>query len=242
MELTTNIRRKRKVGCFNLQGSPGADKVFSTLGDMKTLVVAATIDEVRGVYKHFGLSESSLAESTDFDILITGVGMTATAFALGRQLQPGYKQVLNLGIAGAFDHNIALGDLVYITTDLFSELGAENGPEFISIDSLGFGSARVEAAPVLNPHLNGLRQALGITVNTVHGAQESIAKVIQRFNPTVESMEGAAVLYACSQCQIPAIQVRSISNYVETRNRENWKIGLSIKNLNEWAIAFLTNP
>jgi futalosine hydrolase len=209
---------------------------------MKTLVVAATIDEVRGVYLHFGLSESRFAEANGFDILITGVGMTATAFALGRQLQAGYKQVLNLGIAGAFDRNIALGDLVYVTSDLFSELGAENGTEFISIDALGFGSARVETNAVINPRLNGLRKGNGITVNTVHGERESIEKVIQRFNPMVESMEGAAVLYACAQYKIPAIQVRSISNYVETRNRDNWKIGLAIKNLNDWAIAFLTNP
>jgi futalosine hydrolase len=209
---------------------------------MKTLVVAATLDEVRDIYKHFGLKESPFAEALNFDILITGVGMTATAFALGRKLQSRYTQVLNLGIAGAFDRNIALGELVYITSDLFSELGAEDGLEFISIDALGFGSARVEAKAIDNPHLNGLQHGRGITVNTVHGETESIEKVIERYHPTVESMEGAAVLYACAQCGIPAIQVRSISNYVETRNRDNWKIGLAIKNLNDWAIAFLTNP
>jgi futalosine hydrolase len=209
---------------------------------MKTLVVAATIDEVRGVYKHFGLAETQHVEGLEFDILITGVGMTATAFALGRKLHSGYKQVLNLGIAGCFDRNIALGDLVYVTTDLFSELGAENGAEFISIDELGFGSARVESKVLVNPHLDGLQHGLGITVNTVHGEPQSIARVTQRYHPTIESMEGAAVLYACAQCGIPAIQVRSISNYVETRNRDNWKIGLAIKNLNDWAIAFLTNP
>jgi futalosine hydrolase len=209
---------------------------------MKTLVVAATLDEVRDIYKHFGLKESPFAEALNFDILITGVGMTATAFALGTKLQSRYTQVLNLGIAGAFDRNIALGELVYITSDLFSELGAEDGLEFISIDALGFGSARVEAKAIDNPHLNGLQHGRGITVNTVHGETESIEKVIERYHPTVESMEGAAVLYACAQCGIPAIQVRSISNYVETRNRDNWKIGLAIKNLNDWAIAFLTNP
>jgi futalosine hydrolase len=54
-------------------------------------------------------------------------------------------------------------------------------------------------------------------------------------------MEGAAVLYSCEQTGIPCLQVRSISNYVEPRSKESWKIDLAVKNLNDWAIRFLTN-
>lgn len=209
---------------------------------MKTLVVAATIDEVRGIYEHFHLESSSFAEGPGFDILITGVGMTATAFALGKNLSNIYTQVLNLGIAGAFDRNIPLGTLVYIRKDIFSELGAEDRMNFISIDELGFGKSLMESAEIENKHLDSLRQGTGITVNTVHGHAESIAKVIRRLNPTIESMEGAAVLYACMHTKLPCIQVRSISNYVEERNKLGWKVGLAIKNLNDWAIQFLTKP
>jgi len=54
-------------------------------------------------------------------------------------------------------------------------------------------------------------------------------------------MEGAAVLYCCEQLGIPCLQIRSVSNYVEPRNRNNWEIALAISNLNKWAIEFLTN-
>jgi futalosine hydrolase len=209
---------------------------------MKTLVVAATIDEVRGIYEHFNLPIAPFAQAVDFDILITGVGMTATAFSLGRTLTSAYTQVLNLGIAGAFDRNIPLGSLVYISKDIFSELGAQDKNSFISIDELGFGASVMTSEPVKNIHLNTLVHATGITVNTVHGHAESIDKVVSRLNPTIESMEGAAVLYACRQVGLPCIQVRAISNYVEERNKPGWKIGLAIKNLNEWAIQFLTKP
>jgi futalosine hydrolase len=86
-----------------------------------------------------------------------------------------------------------------------------------------------------------LRKVKGITVNTVHGTQQSINDIKKRLNPITESMEGAAVLYCSEKEGIPCLQVRSISNYVEPRNKDSWKIGLAIKNLNEWAIGFLTN-
>ena len=45
-------------------------------------------------------------------------------------------------------------------------------------------------------------------------------------------MEGAAFFYVCLQEKIPFLQIRSISNYVEKRNKSNWNIPLAIDNLN----------
>jgi futalosine hydrolase len=55
----------------------------------------------------------------------------------------------------------------------------------------------------------------------------------------VESMEGAAVAYVAAQLNINAIQIRSISNRVEKRNRNNWKIALAVENLNITLFNFL---
>ena len=54
-------------------------------------------------------------------------------------------------------------------------------------------------------------------------------------------MEGAAVFYACKMNNVPCLQVRAISNYVEPRNKENWQINLAINNLNNWIINFIEN-
>ena len=70
-----------------------------------------------------------------------------------------------------------------------------------------------------------------ISVNTTHGDDESIKKVKGLFNPQVESMEGAAFFYACLLEGITCAQVRSISNRVEKRNKDNWNIPLAVKNL-----------
>jgi futalosine hydrolase len=203
---------------------------------MKTLVVAATKAELTFLYQHFNLQEGDFIEDKNFDILITGVGMVATAFALGKHLSSRYDLVLNLGIAGGFDRSIELGTLVNITNDTFAELGAEDGENFLTITDLGFGENTYTSKSKLNI---GLQKVSGITVNRVSGNDKNIRNIVDRLNPKTESMEGAAVLFACEQERIDCLQVRSISNYVEPRNKDKWKIGLAIKNLNDWAIAFL---
>ena len=208
---------------------------------IKTLIVAATHQEVAPLYNHFKWPKADFIETRRIDALITGVGMTATAFGLGLNLPGRYNLILNLGIAGAFDRSIALGDVVNVTEDTFAELGAEDKDNFITLDELGFGQNTYQYHNFHNfPEMEKMRGVRSITVNAVHGNTNSITAVVNRLNPQIESMEGAAVFYAGSMLNIPSIQVRAVSNYVEERNKESWKIGLAIKNLNEWAIDFLT--
>lgn len=233
---------------------------------MRILVVAATEEEVRSLksevesknresrgkglemgtdIQDLELSTQDSRKTYDCEILITGVGMVATAFALGKHLSTNkYDLVLNLGIAGSFDRDIALGEVTEVTEDTFAELGAEDDTAFLPIDQMGFGEATYHPSKKLTDLYNlfntfNLKQATGITVNTVHGNEASIKKVTERLHPQVESMEGAAFFYACKQMDVPCIQIRAVSNYVEKRNRDNWNIGLAIKNLNTFAVEFL---
>jgi len=93
--------------------------------------------------------------------------------------------------------------------------------------------------PSTNATLSGLKAVSGITVNTVHGNERSIAAVMQRFNPHVESMEGAAFMYACLIHEVPFAQIRCVSNVVERRNREAWRLGEAIDSLAEVALNIL---
>ena len=82
----------------------------------------------------------------------------------------------------------------------------------------------------------------GISVNTVHGTTHSITDFTkQNSTAQVESMEGAAFFYVCLQEKITCLQIRSISNYVEKRDKSKWKIGLAIENLNSIAIEMIEN-
>jgi len=193
---------------------------------MKLLLVAATPQEIQLFIDQKGPFGS------DVEVLITGVGMVATAFALGKKLiKEKFDLAINAGIAGAFDRHFSIGDVVSVKEDHFSELGAEDNEDFIPIDTLGFGKSLLK--PVGNfPFGDRLSEVTAITVNKVHGSSASIHRTQAALNPQIESMEGAAFFYACEQFALPCIQIRSISNYVEPRNRESWNIPLAIKNLN----------
>jgi futalosine hydrolase len=52
-------------------------------------------------------------------------------------------------------------------------------------------------------------------------------------------MEGAAVFYVAMKMNIPCIQIRSISNYVERRNRESWKIKEALESLTKQSVLLI---
>jgi futalosine hydrolase len=210
---------------------------------MKILIVVATFSEIQPFLKSLGLNsipETGIkTEQHHIHIIITGVGMVATAYATGKEFATNnYDLALNLGVAGSFSRRLEIGEVMQITTDVFSELGAEDDEEFISLDELELGETLFNGSDDPKFHTS-LKKATAITVNKVHGNEDTIAEVKEMFNPKIESMEGAAFFYACEEANIPGIQVRAISNYVEKRNRESWNIPLAVKNLNAWLIQYL---
>jgi len=167
----------------------------------------------------------------ELETLVSGVGMVATAFHLTRTLASSvFDIVLNVGIAGSFVPHLPIGSVVQVNTDRLVELGVEDNDRFIPADELGLVpvSETVFHATVTMPALTQVR---GITVNCVHGRAESIARVKEQFDPEVETMEGAAVGYVCTNMDIRWAQVRAISNRVEPRDRSGWDVPLAIERL-----------
>ena len=54
---------------------------------------------------------------------------------------------------------------------------------------------------------------------------------VERFEPQIESMEGAGFMFACLIHTMPFAQVRAVSNMVERRNRAAWKMGEAVDSL-----------
>jgi len=219
------------------------------------LVVAATRAEIAPVVAGLGAASETNALVTPFirgahhiDVLVTGVGMVATAAWCSRALATGaYEMALNLGVCGSFDPALPVGRVVHVVSECLPELGAESPDGFLGVRDLGlvgddefpFQAGRLRSAPPANRVLEALPAAHGITVNTVHGDQHSIAAVVQRVRPQVESMEGGAFMYACAIHRIPFAEVRAVSNVVETRNRGAWRIEDAIRALGETALAII---
>jgi futalosine hydrolase len=212
----------------------------------RILVVSATAGELKPLLDRYTLQASEggglkSVRDGEFEIcvLVTGAGMVKTAYWLGRTNDSKFDVVINAGVAGSFTRFLP-GDVVSVTSDCFTELGAEDDREFISIDQLGLGSQRVSLEKQFKNRFTAtLPEASGITVNTVHGNEKSIEKVVSRYQPFVESMEGAAFIYAANQMGWEAIQLRAISNKVEKRNRNAWQTELAIQNLGETVLRLL---
>ncbi len=196
---------------------------------MKLILVSATNFEIEPTIQFLKAFSS---RKVFVEVCITGVGMVNTAFELGKLVDKKFDYAINAGIAGSFG-SIGIGEVVKVTEDCFCELGAENKDQFLTIDELGFGKQDVKLnQPFENKITKNLIDAVGVTVNTVHGNERSIQTLLERKKAHIESMEGAAFMYVANAFNWNALQLRSISNKVENRNKEDWDMPLAIKNLN----------
>jgi futalosine hydrolase len=208
---------------------------------MRILIVAATGTEIAPLVETWRALSSPHPRlkryegvGHEVDVLTTGVGMVATAAWCSRAIgETSYELALNLGVCGSFDPVLSSPTAVHVVSDCFSEMGAEDGERFLTLQELKLlgddefpftGGRLVNAAPPANEALSGLPAVDGITVNTVHGRDQSIDEVRRRFQPAVESMEGAAFMYVCLLHGIRFAQVRTVSNAVERRNRGAWNL------------------
>ena len=195
---------------------------------MKLLVVAATEFEIAPF----------ISQNTVADILITGVGSPACTYALTKRLQQTkYDFVVQAGIAGTFKNSFPLGHTFFIKNDVFADIGIYENERFFTLFDKNF--ADPNAIPYQNGRLeNSLENtfnvatANSITVNTVTDNFSQTTVFTKKYDPDVESMEGAAFHYVCLQENVPFLQLRSVSNFVGERVKTNWIMKESIESLN----------
>ena len=197
---------------------------------MQILVIAATALEI----------EPFTAANSQVDVLITAVGVPSTMYHLQKRIQQvDYDCIIQAGIAGTFNHEIALGKVVLVQQDCFADLGIEEKEIYNPIFNTGF--AGKDEFPFLNGWLVNSNETLlqsdlpkvkALTVNKVSDSVLQKQQFLSTFNADIESMEGAALHYVCLQEKIPFLQIRAISNQVGERDKTKWKIKKAIENLN----------
>jgi len=218
---------------------------------MNLLVISATGAEIAPFTDYLYNSQVnnySRSQRLGVDVLVTGVGMVATTYALTKQLEANmYDLVVQAGVGGSYNPDIALGTVLFVTCDQYADLGAEDHDNFLDIFEIGlieksgapFSEGKLPAMLLPVHNKITLPQVSGLTVNTVSGNERTIALRSEKYSCTVESMEGAAFHYVCLQENVPFAQVRAISNYVTPRDKSQWKMKEAIVNLNNWLIGFI---
>ena len=211
---------------------------------MNILIVAATAIEIKPFLQYMKEGRKDF----DIDVLITGIGLTATTYSLAKQFslkKP--DMVIQAGVAGCFDLSIDLGEVVAVKQDTVADQSVVELKKLKTLFDLKLvphDQFPYKKGWLVNPHkypLKGTRLKLvkGISVNQISTDKKMIQSYRDAFNPVTESMEGAALHYVCLMENIPFIQLRSISNYIGERNKKKWDMQDSIKNLNDNLINWL---
>ncbi len=213
---------------------------------MKILVAAATPIEISPFLKQ--LREDPLLFSNT-DVLITGIGLTATTYTLSKQFQI-YKPdlVIQAGVGGCFDKTKPLGTVVAVKQETIADQSV------IEINQLKTLFDLKLIPHNQFPYRNGwlinknellknikLQKVKGISVNEITTSRKKMIFYEKHFSPVVESMEGAALHYTCLMENIPFIQIRAMSNYIAERNKKKWNMKESVDNLNNELVKTLKN-
>jgi futalosine hydrolase len=210
---------------------------------MTYLLVAATSLEITPFLEY--LRQTGSSKNYDLDVMITGIGLTAATHSITKQLhlkKPG--MVIQAGVAGCFDRRIPLGAVVTVKQDTVADQSVIELNQLKTLFDLKLvphNQFPFKKGWLVNPHTALLKTAKvksvnGISVNEITTSREKITFYEQAFSPVTESMEGAALHYACLMENVPFLQIRAVSNYIAERNKKNWNMKDSIINLNHTLI------
>lgn len=209
------------------------------------LVVAATSSEVDILKRISGIipfNDAYMYANIKVKPLISGIGSVSTSWTMKQWISVHGKPdlALNIGIAGSYNDALSIGEVVTPVSDIFADAGIEDGEDFLTLSEAGLISAGefpynkgllvadTRHGIKFKSHLKSVK---AITVNTATGSETTRQKLIEKFNPDIETMEGATFFYICAMEDIPFMALRAISNRVEVRNKNNWNIPLALENL-----------
>ena len=210
---------------------------------MNILLAAATAKEITPFFEYY----RNTKRKQDIDILITGIGLTATTYHLLKQIN--FKRpdiIVQAGVAGCFDKKLGLGTVVAVKKETIADQSVIELKELKTMFDLGlvphdqfpFKKGWLENDSAVLKKIK-LKKVNAISVNEITTSSEKVKFYNSSFKPVIESMEGAALHYTCLMEKIPFIQLRSVSNYIAERNKKKWDMKASIVNLNKELIKLL---
>lgn len=215
---------------------------------MRVFISAATIEEWMPSFLKIDALYTSESNRMKVTFHQGGVGMLANAVSLSRLVfEERPDLIIQVGIAGCFDTTVTLGEVLVIKEEMLGNTGVEEEGRWKDIFDLKLekpGYPPFERKRLPNHHLEKynllkLPEVAAVTVNEVSTNAQRIQQLVKKYNPVLESMEGAALHYVCREMNIPFLQMRSVSNYIGERDKTKWEIGKAISNLNNSVIEYI---
>ncbi len=215
---------------------------------MRVIISGATVGEWMPSFLSINHLYTGDSQRLKVQFHQSGIGLLAAGFALTKlALEDKPDLIIQAGVAGTFQADRALGTVVAIEEETIGDLGVEEDGKWKDLFDLKlekssyhpFEKRKLPNQWLSKFNLLQLEEVSGITVNEISTNPERIQKLTKKYNPIVESMEGAALHYVGRESNIPFLQIRAISNYVGERNKENWKMKEAIENLNSVLLKYI---
>ncbi len=215
---------------------------------MRVIITAATVAEWMPSFLEVNELYTSESQRLKLHFHQSGIGLLATSFSLTKLVMEEKPDlIIQAGIAGCFDKSLALGSVVVVKEETLADLGVEEEGKWKDLFDLKLEKSSYhpfEKRKLPNqwlPKFNLLQlpEVVGISVNEITTHTDRIQQLQKKYHPVCESMEGAALHYVARETNIPFIQIRSFSNYVGERNKENWLLKEALTNLNIVLLKYL---
>jgi len=215
---------------------------------MRVIITAATVAEWMPGFLGLPPVYAGGSQRLKVHFHQSGVGMLASAVSLTKMvLEDKPDLIIQVGIAGCFDHSQPLGKVVVIADESVADMGVQEDGKWKDIFDLKLEKSSYhpfEKRKLPNPWLTTynllkLPEVSAITVNEITTNPERMQQLVKKYSPLPESMEGAALHYVCREVQIPFLQIRAISNYIGERDKTNWNLKNAIENLNQTLLKYI---
>jgi futalosine hydrolase len=215
---------------------------------MDILLIAATNFEIQPTINYLADRDCIIGENR-FDVLIAGIGSMSTAYWLTKTIEKKRPHLLiQAGIGGSFSPDYPPGSLVLVNEEATGDLGVEENNEFKDVFDMGLPQINdpYTGKSLINNNTELLQQhklplVKAVTISEITTRPERIQQLQQKYQPVVESMEGAAFHYVALIEKIPYIQLRAVSNFVGERDKSKWKMKEAIELLNEKLIEMVSS-
>lgn len=210
---------------------------------MRIILCAATEMEIAPT-----LQALSLHENRTVDLLITGVGLLASTYALTKEVATNRPDlIIQAGVAGSLQPERPLAQVVVVRSECIGDLGVvENGSfqSLFDLKLLGINTQPWQGGKLTNHDSwlasTGLPVVDGVTVNEISTDDATIQHYRDHLGVQIESMEGAALHFVALMEKIPFLQIRSLSNFIGERDKGKWKMKEAILQLNRELQRILT--
>lgn len=219
---------------------------------MRILVTAAEQQEIDCALRAYEATRHLWKNDVEMVFRLTGIGATNACYCVTKEIVGAnaagnpYDLVINMGIAGSYDLNkYPIGSAAVISREIFGDLGFEGKDGFEDLFRYGIldndtfpytdGALARQLLPYreLEDVLDKYGKATGVTVQCVTGSTHRRDELIRLYSPHIESMEGAAVYYACLMENVPFFELRTVSNAVGERDTKKWDTQAALRTLEQ---------